>query len=155
MKIDPARIRQLREQRAWSQEQLAEIAGINVRTLQRIESGGGGSPDTRMALAAALQVTPVELAEAVPAAQQDEAAAPAATSEAPQWAIFIVLLAILFALMLIFGYQFGRDLAHRDRRAEERAAAEQAAKAHVSTAMPAADARQTPDKSPPEAPVSD
>lgn len=137
MKIDPARIRQLREQRAWSQEQLAEIAGINVRTLQRVESSGGGSLETRMALASALEVTPAELAEPVPgktAPQADQAvhpppASPAASQAHAQWPIFTVLLAILFALMLLFGYMFGRDLAQRKNHADDRAAAQQAQEA--------------------------
>ncbi|PLL91167.1 DNA-binding protein, partial [Klebsiella michiganensis] len=32
-------VKQLRLQRAWSQEQLAELAGVSVRTIQRIENG--------------------------------------------------------------------------------------------------------------------
>ncbi|EXF41780.1 hypothetical protein N035_002290 [Klebsiella pneumoniae EGD-HP19-C] len=32
-------VKQLRLQRAWSQEQLAEMAGLSVRTIQRIENG--------------------------------------------------------------------------------------------------------------------
>jgi transcriptional regulator with XRE-family HTH domain len=32
-------VKQLRLQRAWSQEQLAELAGLSVRTIQRIENG--------------------------------------------------------------------------------------------------------------------
>lgn len=40
-------VKQLRLQRAWSQEQLAEMAGLSVRTIQRIENGerpGAGDP---------------------------------------------------------------------------------------------------------------
>ena len=53
MKIGPDIVRTLRERRAWSQEQLAEIAGLSVRTVQRVETGGGASLETRMALSAA------------------------------------------------------------------------------------------------------
>lgn len=46
-------IRMFREMRHWSQEQLAEISGLNVRTIQRVEQGLSASLDTRRALASA------------------------------------------------------------------------------------------------------
>lgn len=42
-----------RELRHWSQEQLAAISGLNVRTIQRVEQGEAASFDTRRALARA------------------------------------------------------------------------------------------------------
>ena len=70
MKIDPLKIRQLREVRGWSQEHLAEVAGLSARTVQRIEAEGNASPESRMALAAALGVSATELGppHATPAA---------------------------------------------------------------------------------------
>lgn len=56
MKIDSALVRKLREQRAWSQEHLATVAGVSLRTIQRVEAEGGASLDTRMALASAFNV---------------------------------------------------------------------------------------------------
>lgn len=53
-----ARVRRLRERRALTQEQLAEAAGVAIRTVQRAEDGGM-SAETVAALAAALEV-PVE-----------------------------------------------------------------------------------------------
>jgi uncharacterized glyoxalase superfamily protein PhnB/DNA-binding XRE family transcriptional regulator len=53
-----ARVRRLRERRALTQEQLADAAGVAVRTVQRAEDGGM-SAETVTALAAALEV-PVE-----------------------------------------------------------------------------------------------
>ncbi|WP_165964584.1 VOC family protein [Actinomadura sp. KC216] len=53
-----ARVRRLRERRALTQEQLAEAAGVAVRTVQRAEDGSM-SAETVTALAAALEV-PVE-----------------------------------------------------------------------------------------------
>lgn len=44
-------IRLFREARQWSQEQLAEISRLNVRTIQRVEQGMSASLDTRRALA--------------------------------------------------------------------------------------------------------
>ena len=32
-------VRKLRLKRAWSQEQLAQFSGLNIRTIQRIERG--------------------------------------------------------------------------------------------------------------------
>jgi transcriptional regulator with XRE-family HTH domain len=45
-------IRKLRLQRGWSQEQLAELTGLSVRTIQRVERGYPPSLETRNALAA-------------------------------------------------------------------------------------------------------
>ncbi len=53
MKVNAVKIRKWREQRCWSQEQVAEIASISLRTVQRIENGGTASHDSVMALAAA------------------------------------------------------------------------------------------------------
>lgn len=61
MKIDSRKIRGLREARGWSQEHLAEVAGLSARTVQRIEADGKASPESRMALAAALEVEASEL----------------------------------------------------------------------------------------------
>jgi DNA-binding XRE family transcriptional regulator len=67
MKIDGDKVRVLREQKAWSQEHLASVAGLSVRTIQRVESEGGGLPETRLALSAALGVTAAELMGEAPA----------------------------------------------------------------------------------------
>ncbi|WP_426161612.1 helix-turn-helix domain-containing protein [Pseudoduganella sp. R-34] len=48
-------IKLFRDTRQWSQEQLAEIAGLNVRTVQRVEQGLSASLDTRRALASAFE----------------------------------------------------------------------------------------------------
>ncbi|EKY3088426.1 2TM domain-containing protein [Cronobacter dublinensis] len=49
------RIRSLRLARAWSQEQLAELASVSVRTIQRIEKGEPPSLETLSALAAVFE----------------------------------------------------------------------------------------------------
>ena len=49
-------IRKLRLEQGYSQEQLADMAGISVRTLQRIERGASASPETLKCLAAVLDV---------------------------------------------------------------------------------------------------
>ncbi len=49
-------VRKLRIQKGWSQETLAEISDLSVRTVQRIERGGNASLETLGALASALDV---------------------------------------------------------------------------------------------------
>ncbi|HEM7573748.1 TPA: helix-turn-helix domain-containing protein [Serratia marcescens] len=50
------RIRPLRLEKGWSQEQLATIAGLSTRIVQRIENGEQASLETLTAIAAALGV---------------------------------------------------------------------------------------------------
>jgi len=49
-------LKQLRISRHLSQEQLAQMSGLNVRTIQRIESGQNASVESLKCLAAALEV---------------------------------------------------------------------------------------------------
>lgn len=60
-KPDAAKIKRWREERHWSQEHLADLAGIGTRTLQRIERGDPASYESVMALAAAFNVDVVAL----------------------------------------------------------------------------------------------
>ncbi len=64
MQIDSARLKQLREQRAWSQEHLAALTGLSVRTIQRLETNGAAAHESRLALAAAFGLDPADLAPA-------------------------------------------------------------------------------------------
>jgi transcriptional regulator with XRE-family HTH domain len=73
MQIDPNRIRTERERRAWSQEHLAEVAGLSLRTIQRVETTGSASYETVKSIAAVLgldvaelRVTPVAAVGTVP-----------------------------------------------------------------------------------------
>ena len=52
MKLNAAVIRQQREKRAWSQEHLAGVTGLALRTIQRIESTGAASYESAGAIAA-------------------------------------------------------------------------------------------------------
>lgn len=49
-------VRKLRLQRGWSQDQLAELADVSVRTIQRVERGQKPSLETSKALAAVFEV---------------------------------------------------------------------------------------------------
>ncbi|MDA0270029.1 MAG: helix-turn-helix transcriptional regulator [Chloroflexi bacterium] len=53
MKIDGHLILALRTQRSWSQDELAVAAGLNLRTVQRIERSGTTSLHSKKSLAAA------------------------------------------------------------------------------------------------------
>ncbi|MGR3622345.1 2TM domain-containing protein [Pseudophaeobacter sp.] len=48
-------VRKLRLEKGYSQEQLAEMAGISTRTLQRIERGATASPETLKCIASVLE----------------------------------------------------------------------------------------------------
>ncbi|AOT10264.1 helix-turn-helix domain-containing protein [Pseudoalteromonas luteoviolacea] len=54
-------LKQLRLSRSLSQEQLANMSGLNVRTIQRIEAGANASLESQKCLAAALNVSIDEL----------------------------------------------------------------------------------------------
>ncbi|CAN5355762.1 hypothetical protein BH10PSE4_BH10PSE4_31740 [soil metagenome] len=60
-KTDTAKIKRWREERHWSQEHLAQLADVGLRTLQRIENGQQASSETLKALASAFNVDVVAL----------------------------------------------------------------------------------------------
>ncbi|WP_084397690.1 XRE family transcriptional regulator [Henriciella aquimarina] len=60
-KPDAPKIKRWREERRWSQEHLADLAGIGLRTVQRIENGEPASQESLKALAAAFNVDVVAL----------------------------------------------------------------------------------------------
>jgi transcriptional regulator with XRE-family HTH domain len=49
-----------RSEHGWTQETLAEIARVTVRTVQRVEKGDPSSPDTRRALARAFKFPDID-----------------------------------------------------------------------------------------------
>lgn len=61
MKINAQLVVALRNQMSWSQEELATASGLNLRTIQRIESEGVASLQSRKALALAFEVEVSEL----------------------------------------------------------------------------------------------
>lgn len=101
-------VRERRLARAWSQEQLAELASLNVRTIQRIENGGQASLDTLGAIAAAFGVTVAELTqEATPPGQDDaldkrvEAARARLARESAFWRQLVTWFVVCSGLTLI------------------------------------------------------
>jgi transcriptional regulator with XRE-family HTH domain len=65
-------IRKLRLQRGWTQDQLAEFAGITVRTVQRVERGTEPSLETMKSLAAVFEVDITTLQEGATSMQPAE-----------------------------------------------------------------------------------
>jgi transcriptional regulator with XRE-family HTH domain len=50
------KLKNVRENKGWTQETLAELSGLSVRTIQRLESGGGASSDSATAISLALSL---------------------------------------------------------------------------------------------------
>ncbi len=49
-------VKKLRKKRSWSQEQLATLCGVSLRTIQRVEAGNKASLETLKALASVFEV---------------------------------------------------------------------------------------------------
>ena len=50
-----------RKSKAWSQQHLADVSGLSLRTVQRIENTGSGAPDSIKAIAMAFGLIPADL----------------------------------------------------------------------------------------------
>lgn len=59
------KVKILRLQRAWSQDQLAQLSSLSIRTIQRIENGETPSLETLSALASVFNVSVSELSSEV------------------------------------------------------------------------------------------
>ena len=65
MKINAVMVSELRKQHSWSQDELATAAGLNLRTVQRIENDGTASLQSAKAIASALD-TQIEKLKSIP-----------------------------------------------------------------------------------------
>ena len=61
MRVDREFVRRLRLDKSWSQEKLADEAGVSLRTVQRVEADGVAAHRSCRAIAKALGVDPAEL----------------------------------------------------------------------------------------------
>jgi transcriptional regulator with XRE-family HTH domain len=77
MKIDTQKLIQLRNTKAWSQQHLAEVSGLSLRTIQRIEKTQSASQESVKAIAAAFDGTPEMLLVEAPANKEQLDAASA------------------------------------------------------------------------------
>lgn len=56
MQLNTTLIRQLRADKGWTQQQLADICNLSLRTIQRVELHGIASLETSKALAVAFEI---------------------------------------------------------------------------------------------------
>jgi transcriptional regulator with XRE-family HTH domain len=56
MEIKNETVKRLRTNKGWSQQHLADVCDVNLRTIQRVENLGVASPETMMALASVFDV---------------------------------------------------------------------------------------------------
>lgn len=82
MQIDASKVRAGRERRAWSQEQLAEVTGLSLRTIQRVETSGAASFESAKAIAAVYES---DVASLQPQLEVPVVAPPMARMRAPRW----------------------------------------------------------------------
>jgi len=61
MQLDLNKLLTQRKNRAWTQAHLAEVCGLSLRTIQRVEKSGSASHDTIQALAAIFEISVEDL----------------------------------------------------------------------------------------------
>jgi len=69
MKLNQKLMKRLRQERVWTQDQLAEIAGLSKRTIQRIEKHGHASLESARSLAAVFELSTNQLTVPSPASR--------------------------------------------------------------------------------------
>lgn len=76
-------VRKLRLQKGWSQEHLAQLCGLNVRTIQRIERGQQPSLESKKSLAAVFEVDIASFDQLTANKSEPEVASTESSGEAP------------------------------------------------------------------------
>lgn len=61
MQLDVQKLKKLRKSKAWSQSHFAEVAGVSLRTIQRIEKSGIASPESAKSICASYDIQVVDL----------------------------------------------------------------------------------------------
>ncbi|MGB0514491.1 MAG: helix-turn-helix domain-containing protein [Wenzhouxiangellaceae bacterium] len=74
MEIHAETVRRTRTERGWTQQQLAEIADLSLRTVQRVENQGVASNETVSALSAVLELPRADLLKQDPTDPEYQAA---------------------------------------------------------------------------------
>ncbi len=109
--LDTILLKQLRESRSWSQEHLASAAGLSLRTVQRMESTGNASAESRLAVAAALSVPVESLMKASHAAVSELPLQATGFRRGQLWAYGgITTGAVGTAIGIVFSYSDGREM---------------------------------------------
>lgn len=126
VQLRPELIRAEREKRAWTQEHVAELAGLGVRTIQRIEATGTASVESATALSAVLEIPVASLRADASAGGGNTRWKPAIidgcvlTAGAFTAMLFTppILMAQAPVLIIFAAYFFGRSHMSRARTAE-------------------------------------
>jgi transcriptional regulator with XRE-family HTH domain len=109
MNVNRDLVRQLRLSKSWSQEQLAEEAGVSPRTVQRVEADGVASLQSCRAIATALGVEPADLRYSPGPSGSPAEAAPNSVIVLASGAFWfwrttqILAISLLWLLMVLFG----------------------------------------------------
>jgi transcriptional regulator with XRE-family HTH domain len=77
MQLNPKTVKTLRLQHSWTQQHLADVSDVSLRTIQRVEKEGTASKETTMSLCAVFEVRQGELikldeAKAIDSQQPDK-----------------------------------------------------------------------------------
>lgn len=96
-------VRKLRLDRGWSQDQLAQFSGLNIRTIQRIESGHKAGLESLKALAAVFEIDINQLQPEPSMENIQVNSVPEPTTSTPHWRTYrnrFVLKAIRTLLLI-------------------------------------------------------
>lgn len=96
MLIDPKKLRAIRRTNGWTQEDLAQMMDVNVRSVQRGEATGRMSSDAISALCAVIGKDRSEMLVPEP-----EEAPP--MSRVPRQSIRLAIIALVFAIGIMTG----------------------------------------------------
>src|SRR5690606_3990674 len=97
MQINALFIRETRTQRGWTQQQLADICGLRLRTIQRVELHGIAALETSKALARAFEVDRSQY-EVESNSVEKPSAAP---QRVPLWLLSLAFITALLSGMVI------------------------------------------------------
>ncbi|MBV8849997.1 MAG: 2TM domain-containing protein [Methylobacteriaceae bacterium] len=108
-------VQKLRLQRGWSQEQLAELSGLSVRTIQRLERGNPASVESLKALGAVFEIDFSKLKEPemsttdTPRVSPDEALALAQVRRVKGFYVHVVQYCVTIAVLCAANFIFSRS----------------------------------------------
>lgn len=90
MQLNALFIRELRTERGWTQQQLADICDLSLRTIQRVELHGIASLETSKALASAFEMERALLQQA--SATEQEPSAKSTGTSVPVWLLVLTFI---------------------------------------------------------------
>ena len=110
-------LKNLRVEKGWSQEQLAEISGVSARTIQRLEKGESPGMETLKALAAGFEMSVSELQKATMEKEELAAMNTGIISQIPKpWRVFLLhlftfMVVITWLLAIISYFDLDKEIA--------------------------------------------